>query len=380
MAKFFEKIILSSIFFATLPIFASAATLSIIPGSGTYEVGDIITARVVVSSSASLNAISNRILVSPTFFSIQSVSKAGSILDFWVTEPSFDRTTGIVNFEGVALSGFQGSSGTIATMKLKAIKAGSGKILFQSGQVLANDGEGTDITGSQTGATLTIMEAAEKTSPPEQPAVVEPVEVAETPQPLPSMKAPEIVSGTKYGALSIVGTSGYSKAQTLLTFVAKDGSKIVIIGDADTDGGFNIIVPNSLKYGTYEVSAIMIKADKTNSEKSNSITIKVGNMFSDINPEIIWVILLLILAILYLLARTYQHFFCDKSIHERLRSEAHKAEAVTHKTFDILREDITDYEDEKSAAAKHKIASEIEKDIDSAEKVVEREIKDIESV
>jgi hypothetical protein len=385
VVEFYKKLALVSLSFLIFPALASAATLSIAPATGTYKVGDTITVRTVVGSDASLNAVSAKVLVSPIFFAIQSISETGSIIGFWVTEPSFDKVSGVVNFEGVALSGFQGSAGTVATIQLKALKAGTGNISFQSGQILANDGKGTDITGSMTGATFTIVETTK--SPPVQPPVqpaVEPAAVATTTvealQPLPSLQAPEIVSGTKYGVPSIIGSSDYPKAQVLLTFVSKDGAKIFITGTADIDGSFNLVLPNSLKHGDYEVSAIMVKEDKTNSERSNIIIVKVGNILSDTDPEIMWLILLIILAILYLLVRTYYHFMGDKSIHKRIKYEAREVEDITHKSFDILREDIADYEAGKSAGSKQKAISEIEKDIDSAEKVVEKEIKDIGSV
>src|SRR3989344_2369655 len=355
------------------PLFVSAATLSITPSSGTYEIGDIITIRAIVSGYVSLNAISSPVLISPTFVTIQSVSKASSIIDFWITEPAIDRTSGVINFEGVALSGFQGSSGIIATIKLKAVKIGTGRILFQSGQILANDGEGTDITGNLSDATFTIIEATKKI--PEE----EPVEI-ETPQPLPSLKAPEIMSGTKYGIPSIIGSSDYPDAQVVLTFTAQDGTKVFITGSANGDGSFNLTIPNSLKRGQYGVNAVMVKKDKTSSEKSNLIIIKVGTIFSDISREIFWLLILLILTVIYLLVRTFQHFSKDRTSRKRLKHEVREAEEIARKSFNLLRDDIAYYGKEKSPTSRQAIVSEIKKDINNAEKVVEKEIKDIESV
>jgi hypothetical protein len=141
MFKFYKLICLLITLF--IPFFVSAASLSLSPSDGEYEVGDVLVVKIIVSGDKSLNAISSTILVPTSFFTIQSVSKNSSILDFWVTEPSFDRTAGTVNFEGVALSGFKGESGVVATMKLKPIKTGTGRVLFQLGKILANDGEGT---------------------------------------------------------------------------------------------------------------------------------------------------------------------------------------------------------------------------------------------
>jgi hypothetical protein len=212
-----------------------------------------------------------------------------------------------------------------------------------------------------------------------KPVVEEKQEVV-IPQPLPSLKAPEIMSGFKDGKPSIIGSSDYSLSQVLLTFVDKGGSKVFITGEADMDGGFNINVPSSLKHGDYGVSAIMIDKDKKNSERSNLIVIKVGNIFSDLGREVIVLILLLIFTVLYLLLRTFHHFKNRKSERKNIKNEVKEAEYVAHKTFDILREDLDSLEEEKTVVGKRKIASEIKKDIDKAEEVLEKEIKDIGSL
>ena len=127
-------IVLFFLLFVFNPLVANAANLSISPSSGTYMVGETITVRAVISGDVPLNAISGSILFPTGIFSIQSVSKNTSILNFWVTEPSFGKGSGVVRFEGVVLGGFQGSTGTIVTISLKALKTGSGTISFQNGK------------------------------------------------------------------------------------------------------------------------------------------------------------------------------------------------------------------------------------------------------
>lgn len=357
---------------AFTPLVANAANLSISPSSGTYEVGETITVRATVAGDIPLNAVSGSVLFPPGAFSIQSVSKGSSILNFWVTEPSFSKGSGVVRFEGVALGGFQGSIGTIVTVSLKALKAGSATVYFQNGQVLANDGQGTDITGSLSGAAFTIIEVTKKVETKEVAPVVE------EKQPTPTLNPPEIMLGSKYGEPAIIGTSDYPNAGVLLTFIAQDGVKVFIIGTADAAGSFNLVVPKSLKRGTYNVTSVMIKEDKTNSSTSNIITIKMGNIFSDLSWEIWLIILILILLILYLVLRIYSHLGKNKNIYKAIKREVDDAEKVTRKSFDILRGDIHDFEEEKLTSAERKMISGIEKDIDDAEKVITKEIKNIE--
>ena len=152
-----SKTVLVFVFFLA-PIFVSGATLSVTPSNGTFEVGDRVPVRVLVSGGESINAISSELNIPTSIFSIESVSKAGSALNFWVSEPFYSNSTGVVKFEGVTLGGFQGNTGTVVTIYLRAIKVGSGKINFVSGQVLANDGLGTNVTQGIFGANFTINE------------------------------------------------------------------------------------------------------------------------------------------------------------------------------------------------------------------------------
>jgi hypothetical protein len=361
----------ASLSFALLlfPILAFAAILSIGPASDTVAAGDLVKARIIVSSDVALNAVSGHIAFPTNLFTIESVSKAGSILNFWVTEPSFSNSTGVVNFEGVALGGFQGGTGTVLTVTLRALKPGSGSAAFQSGQILANDGQGTDITSGLSGATFSVEAAKEKPKTEEVKAKPAPEAPAkEEPQIPATLTAPEISLGSKYGAPAIVGTSQYPNAQVLLTFVSAEGSKIFITGESDESGGFVMLVPNALKRGAYTVTAQMIKTDGTHSDVSKEIVINVGSILSDIGWGLGSAIIFLLLALFYLFVRSFFHFHKSKHTKSAIRHEVREAENVLHKSFDILREDVDD----------HAASRALNKDLDAAEKTIDKEIKDIE--
>lgn len=352
-----------------LPQGVFAAVLSITPTSGTFEVGDRVTVKVQVSSGAPINAISGVISFPTTIFSVESVSKAGSILNFWVSEPNFSQGAGTLQFEGVALGGFNGGTGTVVTATLQAIKPGAGSVSFKSGQVLANDGQGTDVTDGKTGATYSVEVAKEPVKPvlpkPKIPTVPTiPVET-EIVQPEPSLEAPEIVLSTKFGEQAVSGTSVYPNSQVLLTFVSESGVKIFITGTTDSLGQFLLLVPQTLKRGSYKVHAIVIQEDFSNSLPSNEITIQIGNILSDIGSEIRWAILLLILTLLYLIVRSYQHLKKNERLKFFVRKEAQEAEKIVHKSFKILHEDAGS-------------PRQIKKDLDDAEDLINKEIKDIE--
>jgi hypothetical protein len=349
-----------------IPFSVSAANLSVSPAIATYEVGDYVTLRILATGDTSLNAISGDILFPVSVFSIESVSKASSILNFWVTEPTFSKSSGLVKFEGVALGGFSGKSGTVVTVNLRANKIGSGKVSFKSGQILANDGEGTDITGSLIDGNF-IVKASTK------PPVKQPESIKDAPQPIPTLQAPEITKVKKYGAESIVGVSSYPNSQVLVTFVSLDGSKIFVTGKSDDEGGFVVVIPKSLKRGLYSVNAIIIKDNQENSQTSNMLIINVGSLLSDIGWELWSVIIALISTILYLLLRIRSHFNSEDNIHKAIRHEVDSTEKIIHKSFNSLEEEIAPYVDKKDLST-------IKKDINEAEKTIDKKIEDIESV
>lgn len=377
MAKIYS-IILCICIFGLLPFSAHAATLSVSPSSGTYEVGERITLKVLVSGgSTSLNAVSGTLSLPSSVFSIESVSKVGSVLNFWVTEPAFSASKGTVSFEGVSLGGFQGDQGTVVTVTVRAIAPGQGSVSFSSGHILANDGQGTEVMNGMRGAAFSIVKPVQKVVPPKkeipkvtpvevQPEITKVLEVLLTP--------PEIARGVQKGRMSIVGRSVVPKTQVVVTFVAQDTSKVFIVTTTDNDGRFEIPVPTSLKRGIYSVSAVIVKGEDKQSDTSNALLIEVGSIISDMSWEAQIAFILLILIILYLLLRINFHF---RNIRSKIRRDVSEAENTLHESFDVLRKDMTERVHEKTLAATRKEVNEITKDINTAENTIHKEIKDI---
>jgi hypothetical protein len=165
----------------------SAATLSFSPQFGTYKVGSIITANVMVSSAdKTMNAASGRITFPVDLLSVSSLSKTGSIIDFWAQEPSFSNTDGTINFEGAVLPPwFNGSSGKLLTINFKVKAPGTASVTFSTGSVLAADGSGTDITSSLGNASYNTSDLNQG-----EPVIMVPVGNNGVPS------APEILSNT----------------------------------------------------------------------------------------------------------------------------------------------------------------------------------------
>ncbi len=383
--KYFLILLVLGVLF--VPSFSQAATLSMSPSQVTTEVGKRVTVSVLVSSVVPFNAVSSTLLFPTSLFTIESVSKTGSALDFWVTEPLINKTQGTVRFEGVALGGFQGKTGTIASVTLRAIKEGTGKSSFQSGQILANDGQGTDITENLIGTSFVVKAAEkleekkeEKPPVPSVPTPIKPAPEPETPQPLPTLFAPEIMLGTKYGEPAVLGTSQYADAQVLLTFVTRDGSKLFITSVADRDGGFTVLIPHSLKRGEYTVTAVMVKSDRTNSLPSNTITITIGTLLSEFGWEELSVIGILLCIIFVLLWKLFHSRKGGTPL--GLKRKTREAQGVLRESFGIIRAGLkhSTRKGVRSDRAEQKWLTDIKRDIDDAESAISKEIKEIESL
>ncbi len=129
--------------------FASAASFGISPATGTYEVGKTVTVTVsATSSDKSVNAFSGTIKYPKDVLEYVGVSTGKSVVDQWLPPgskgPSIRTSDGVINFEGVSISGTTGSS-ELFKVTFKVKKTGTAELSFSSGSILANDGLGTDV-------------------------------------------------------------------------------------------------------------------------------------------------------------------------------------------------------------------------------------------
>lgn len=167
-----------------VPAFASAATMSLSPGTGVYQVGGTWTTRVVVNTAGKpINAAEGTLSFNTSELQVLGISKGASIFSLWTIEPTFSNATGKVTFGGGSPQGYTGSAGTVMSITWKAKANGTPKVNFSSGSVLAADGQGTNVLTGMTGGTYTVSVASASPEP-------EYVAPANTPG------APKIESGT----------------------------------------------------------------------------------------------------------------------------------------------------------------------------------------
>lgn len=188
------------IFFASR---ANAASLYFSPSSGSYRLGETFQVSMYVSSAdQAMNACETSIGFPVDKLEIISVSTKNSIFSLLVESPTFSNTKGSANFSGIVLNpGYTGSRGRLVTMNFRAKALGKATVSIGSAQVLANDGQGTNILSSRGSGTFTIIEKSE-------PAPVQP---KPTPKPAstntPPLATPPTTTPAEVPIMSCVTTT-----------------------------------------------------------------------------------------------------------------------------------------------------------------------------
>lgn len=159
----------------SLPKLTQAATLGTSVSDATLTVGQSVTVTVRVSSSSQhINSAEGSLFFPSNLLQVSSVSRSGSIFTFWAVEPT--ASSGKVSFSGGLPSpGYKGAGAKVFHVTFKAKATGTATITLSGARVLANDGYGTNVLTSASGASLTISEAGTTPvtpAPPGRPAPV----------------------------------------------------------------------------------------------------------------------------------------------------------------------------------------------------------------
>ncbi len=211
---------------------ASAATLSVTPDTGVYTAGGTFSARVIINTEgAPVNAAEGRLSFDASTLSVVNISRANSIFNLWTQDPSFSNTAGTIDFGGGATPpGYTGRTGTIMTITFRAKTAGTAKVSFTNGSVLAADGRGTNVLRSMNSGAYTVG-ALDVSPEPEQ--IIEYITPPNTPA-APSVQASnhpdtELWYTATNTTMSWVLPSGVTAVRTLLD--ASPGTVPTIVYD-----------------------------------------------------------------------------------------------------------------------------------------------------
>lgn len=177
--QFFSILFFVCSFFSVTFYNADAAILKINPNTGVYSAGKSFTVSVVLNTEGkAVNAADGQLTFNPRELQVAGVSRGGSIFNLWTEEPTFSNSAGSVSFGGGSPTGYTGVSGNIVTVTFKALSAGTPKVQFKSGSVLAADGLGTNVLKAMHGGSYTV--SAPSANP--EPEYIAPANTPSAPQ------------------------------------------------------------------------------------------------------------------------------------------------------------------------------------------------------
>lgn len=283
MRSFYHKALLVVITIAfSLPTLVFAGTLSIYPASGSFEQNKTFTVKVSISSpDQAINAASGVLTFPVDKLRAISISKAESIMTLWVQEPSFSNSNGTVSFEGVVPNpGYTGTNATVINITFKVIGQGTAPIKFNSGSILANDGEGTNISRALNGASYNLIVSDVEPVPvkKEEKVPEKVIENVVVPVVIESVKAPTIIDfPKKIQEGSPIKVSGTTYPDAVITLSLKDsrGQIFSQITHSNDIGDFSTVWSNKINRGDYELTGIVVTRDGVKSLPSEALQISI---------------------------------------------------------------------------------------------------------
>ncbi len=125
---------------------SNGASLSLFPGSETFQQGDSFSIELKIdAANIPINSAEAVVYFPVDMLEVLSISQDDSVFALWPEEPSFSNTDGKIWFAGgLPHPGFQ-EAGNIITINFKGKKQGIVHITFGQSKILADDGKGTNI-------------------------------------------------------------------------------------------------------------------------------------------------------------------------------------------------------------------------------------------
>lgn len=125
---------------------ARAATLSIQPSSGTFQVGSTFDVSLYLDTQGqTVNAVEAFVRFDPDKLQIVSSIADLSIIDLWVDQPKYNNRDGTIELRGGIPKGVNTTDGLITKLRFRVKGIGTAVVKFtDESRVLLHDGKGTD--------------------------------------------------------------------------------------------------------------------------------------------------------------------------------------------------------------------------------------------
>jgi hypothetical protein len=145
-----------------LPVhIARAAEVFFTAATEEVKVGQLVRVEMALDSeNEKINAVSGALVFSEENLALKAVEDGGSIINFWI-DRSVVKEGRATMFSGITPGGYQGNKGNLLSFVFEAIKPGSAQISLNKGQVLLNDGTGSEANLKISDIKIRIIENSE---------------------------------------------------------------------------------------------------------------------------------------------------------------------------------------------------------------------------
>lgn len=203
----FTIIFAITLFFANT---AEAASLLFVPSNGNFGIGKEITVDLRINSEgAGINAAQATLRFPKDILNVKSIDKSNSAFNFWLEEPTYSNSDGVISFVGGTPYGISGASIEVLHIVFTVKSAGAAPISIVDSAVTASDGSGTNVLSKTTDASFTV--SPEATTAP-VPVVPAPVQITRTPEPASGLPTKPAVTVALYP-----DQTGWSNASNIFT-------------------------------------------------------------------------------------------------------------------------------------------------------------------
>lgn len=114
-----------------------------------------------VRSKSAINALGGTVTFTPGLLEMNGLSRISSLVDLWSEEPTYTKEENMLHFSGgmIGEKSELPAQGIVLKMNIKALQSGVATIAIMDGQLLASNGEGTNILSGSDTLTLYIRDA-----------------------------------------------------------------------------------------------------------------------------------------------------------------------------------------------------------------------------
>lgn len=139
--------------------------LKLVPENSVFvEVGDAVPVQLMVHTKSTVNAMGGTILFSPDVLQADAVTRQGSVIDLWSEDPLVNNQSGEIHWSGgIVNESEEPTNGQVFTIQFHAAHTGKTRVRVIDGQLLAKDGEGTNILSGTESALISVRAQGQPT-------------------------------------------------------------------------------------------------------------------------------------------------------------------------------------------------------------------------